>query len=623
MSTFSLPHSPESHSLFSLASNRMFPFHQLFLEKLHSSQDQISSKQDLKPHPNLPLNWLYIPYDQLNLNLPPLVPPSDSPFFPPPYSSEAESLGFGPSRWGVILIESRCWDQVRPYHRQRIALCMANQRHFAFELVKAGYTVRYHIQEDSISEVLDKEIALLGPLYVRTPAERILRFALSPFKEKNQIKELPHQGWLTHLDLFKNATGESPPWKMDRFYRFIRKKTGILMEKGRYVGGKLSYDADNRKPWKGSPSAPQVPHYPLDWIKDGVCQSIKSEFQDHPGDLDPASLIASHEDLQTLWFWVLNECMTYFGPYEDAMSQDEQTLFHSRISALLNLHRFLPAQMILDVEQLDIPLSSKEGWIRQILGWREFVYHVHWMTDGFRKSLTGDYDIECLPTPDDAGYVQWKQIYEKGEKGEQKKHGSTHFPSPLPSWIEDGGACPQALQATQPLPPVFWGTPSGLNCLDTVIKQVWKEGWSHHITRLMILANWATLLQISPRAITDWFWIAYIDAFDWVVEPNVLGMGTFATGEMMTTKPYISGSAYVNKMSDYCQSCTLDPKKNCPMTSLYWNTLGQNQEQLKGNPRIALPLASQRKRSEEKKQQNQIHFKELLFQLSQGQKYPS
>ena len=160
----------------------------------------------------------------------------------------------------------------------------------------------------------------------------------------------------------------------------------------------------------------------------------------------------------------------------------------------------------------------------------------------------------------------------------------------------DGGSAPCALGCNTPLPPAYWGEKSGLACLDHVVATVWEDGYSHHITRLMVLANIATLLDVDPRELTDWFWVAYTDAFDWVVEPNVLGMGTYATGDLMTTKPYVSGAAYIHRMSDYCSTCGFNPKTECPLTSLYWAFLARHESALKNNPRIRMPMISLKKR---------------------------
>jgi deoxyribodipyrimidine photolyase-related protein len=220
-------------------------------------------------------------------------------------------------------------------------------------------------------------------------------------------------------------------------------------------------------------------------------------------------------------------------------------------------------------------LASKEGFIRQVPGWREFVRHVHQSTDGFRNHFPK------ADVPGHAGYNKWVR---------PKWKASMHVPD------LDGGAAPSFLGAMNPLPAAFWGTASGFHCLDQGIGQVWEHGYSHHMTRLMILANIATLLDVSPRELTDWFWMAYIDAFDWVVEPNVLAMGTFGTGPFMTTKPYISGAAYIHRMSDFCTGCAFNPKTNCPITNLYWAFLDRHKKQLQSNPRLMLPLRNLQKR---------------------------
>ncbi len=240
--------------------------------------------------------------------------------------------------------------------------------------------------------------------------------------------------------------------------------------------------------------------------------------------------------------------------------------------------RLLPSRVLAEALAAPIPLASKEGFVRQLLGWREFVRHVHCETDGFRGTATA-HGIE--PGAGDGGFERWR-----GESW------------PTRDSRVDGGASPSALGASAGLPPAYWGRRSGLACLDGVVADVWRDGWSHHITRLMVLANFATLLGVSPRELTDWFWVAYVDAFDWVVEPNVLAMGSFAVGELMTTKPYVCGAAYIHKMSDYCGGCAFDPKRDCPITPLYWAFMARHADVLASNPRVAGPVASLRKRGD-------------------------
>ncbi|MFK7931641.1 MAG: FAD-binding domain-containing protein, partial [Myxococcota bacterium] len=300
-----------------------------------------------------------------------------------------------------------------------------------------------------------------------------------------------------------------------------------------------------------------------DAITQEVGQIIQEHFSDHPGALNLGNLPATSADAAAVWRWALEYALPQFGPYEDAMSKAHRSLFHTQLAPLLNLHRVLASTVIKDAEHAELPMNCKEGFIRQILGWREFVRHVHTATDGFR-TLDG---VATASTP-------------------------------------DAGAAPSVLGAAHPLPAAWWDAPSGLACLDTVVAEVWEHGWTHHIPRLMVLSNLATLLDISPRELTDWFWVAFVDAFDWVVEPNVLSMGTFGTGPVMTTKPYVSGANYLNKMGDYCGSCAFHPKKTCPVTPLYWAFLARHQEALSTNQRMSLALGGLKRRSPERRQQD-------------------
>ena len=558
-----------------------------------------------------PRRWLYVPYDQLSLSLSP--------------------LDEGPAEWGLIFIESGAWERVRPYHIQRIAGLLLNQRSFALEASEAGYQVRYHIHEEPLADLLDRATLQLGTLAVRSPAERCLRFALDPLRARGSLTVLPHTGWLSTEDDFERAVGASPPWRMDTFYRFMRKQSGLLMEGGKPVGGKWSFDHENRKPWRGDPPAPKLPRFDQglgvsSLLRSGLDQWLKDAYADHPGELDLGALPGAQEEHEALWSWVKREAMPHFGPFEDAMSAQDSTLFHSRLSLSINLHRLCARRLVTETESLPVPLSCREGFIRQLIGWREYVYHVHLKTEGHRLGLQGPSPV--AERPGDAGYARWRGAPWRSRpwrEGAERASASGWSARTQPT--EDGGACPDELSPVsappRPLPPVFWGKPSGLNCLDSVVADVWREGWSHHITRLMVLANWGTLLGVSPRELADWFWVAYTDAFDWVVEPNVLGMATFATGGLMTTKPYISGAAYIDKMSDYCAGCRFQPKQKkgdgrplCPMTVAYWERLRLSRPVLTGNPRVALPLASEAKRDEAVRQEGAARVEALWVELS-------
>ena len=481
--------------------------------------------------------WLYVPYDQLSDRMGPLA------------REPAEALG-------IVLVESAAKGRRRPYHRQKLALILANQRHFALEQAARGVAVRYVMTEGTYAQALAPLLDELGDLSVMEPAEHELRHELAALP----LEVLPHEGWLTTPAHFEGCGG-----RMERFYRTVRRDLGVLLEGGKPLGGRWSLDAENREPWRGEPQAPTPPCFEPDEVTREVGAFVERAFGDHPGTLDLSALPATHADAERLWAWALESCLPVFGPYEDAMSERSSGLFHTRVSALLHLHRLLPRRVLDDVLALDIELRSKEGFVRQVLGWREFVRHVHRSTEGMTTCETNH------------------------------------------------------LGAQHPLPAAWWeGSPSGLRCLDHVVADVWREGYSHHITRLMVLANLATLLDIDPRELTDWFWVAYTDAFDWVVEPNVLGMGTFATGELMTTKPYVSGAAYIHRMGDFCGACAFDPKSTCPITPLYWAFLSRHETTLAGNHRLRMPYASLRKRDPVKRASDAVVLETVRAALAAG-----
>jgi deoxyribodipyrimidine photolyase-related protein len=496
------------------------------------------------------LRWVYAPYDQLHDSVGPL----------------ARSH---PRRLGLVLIESEAWLSRRAYHKQRLALQIANQRQFALEQARRGVQVRYVCTSASPADVLRELSAELGPLCMMRPAERELRVELAPLVEDGLLQELANDMWLTTSEDFQAAFSKRDTYRMDAFYRYVRRKKRILMDGRRPLGGRFSFDGENRKPYSGDPPLPELPSYTADRITQEVAEEVQRRFSANPGRVDLAALPSTRDDAEKLWRFGLASCLPHFGPYQDAMVERSNNLFHTRISGLVNMGRLLPKRLMRDVLALDIPLASKEGFVRQLLGWREYVRHVHEATDGFRE---------------------------------------------LPPGLAARAETAEAM----PLPPAFWGTTSGLHCLDKVVDDVWKEGYSHHITRLMVLGNIATLLDVSPRELTDWFWVAYVDAYDWVVEPNVLAMGTFSVGELMTTKPYVAGAAYIKRMSDHCESCAFDPNTNCPLTRLYWGYLQRHEPHLKENARMRLPMIALGKRDAAKKDEDQRLYKRVRGLLEQG-----
>ena len=501
-------------------------------------------------------SWVFVPYDQLTDAIGPLS-------------------RLKPGATGIVLVECPGKAARRPYHKQKLALILANLRHFALEQARRGVAVRHLVAEGSYADALAEAADELGPLRMMRAAERELRKELQPLVDDGRLEVEEHEGFLATIDDLDESHPDGAPWRMDRFYRHMRKKTGLLMnDEGKPVGGKLSYDAENRKAWKGAPKPPALPRFRIDDIRREVGGLIEERFGDHPGELDLGAIPATRKDARKLWDWFLGEALPNFGDFQDAMARAESNLFHSRVSTMIHLHRLLPIEVCEEVVAGKGELSAREGFLRQVLGWREFMRLVHEATDGFRD---------------------------------------------LPEGFETN-----ALEADLPLPQALWGDhKTGLDCLDVAVADVWREGYGHHIARLMVISNIATLIGVSPRELSDWFWCAYTDAFDWVVEPNVLGMGTFSLGELMTTKPYVSGANYIAKMSDYCGDCRFDPKKTCPLTSLYWAFLARHADRLEGNQRVAMPLRNLAKRDAAKKKQDAALHRRVVEFLGAGEELPA
>ena len=517
-----------------------------------------------------------------------------------------------PGTHDVLLVESREWLSRRPYHVQRVAMILAHIRAFAHELAAEGHRVHVIRGDAPMVDLVREHLARgsAGPATAMEPAEREMRAEFAPLVGSGALQWVRNDMFLTTREEFLASAGR--PWKMDSFYRAVRKRTGILMDgAGAPVGGKLSFDAENRKPWKGSPAAPIPPRFdrPAEThsrgIRAAVREDIAARFAHHPGTLDLDALPVTQREVEELWGWAKRECLPQFGPWEDAMSTRSRGLFHTRISPLLNMGRMLARTLVDDALALDLSIQSAEGFVRQVIGWREFVRHVHGESDGFRTGAFAR-DGDPAVSPGDGGYARWA--------GEPWR-----APVPAPAGV-DGGGRPAAFGQRTPLPPAYWGKPSGMRCLDSVVADVWAEAWSHHITRLMVLGNIATLIDVSPRELADWFWVAYADAWDWVVEPNVLGMATFGAGGLMTTKPYVCGGAYIGRMSDYCKGCAFDPASDCPVTSLYWAYLERHEKHLDSNPRMWVVLKSMRNRAQERRSADAARFVALRDLLVRGER---
>ena len=446
----------------------------------------------------------------------------------------------------IILIEATRELTEVPFHKQRLIFVLSAMRHFAKELKSLGFTVVIHRLCDDPVKALR---TTLGEYESETVT--IMRSA-SWGADDAWAEDVRAAGGTPNLvqnDMFISARRDGDfalprgrSVRMETFYRKIRAATGILMDGGKPEGGQWNYDRDNRRaPAKGL-TGPDVPKFEPDSITQGVIEDVEKHFADHFGNARPFGWPVTRADAETALDDFFERRFSDFGTYQDAMVEGEDTLYHSLLSVCLNVGLLDPEEVCKRAEAEyrsgRVPLNSAEGFIRQILGWREFVYQL------YRANMPGYDDLN-------------------------------------------------ELDADQPLPEFYWDGDTRMRCLAESIRPVVERGLSHHIQRLMVTGNFGLLAGVSPQELNRWYWLGFVDAWHWVVTPNVVGMATYADGGLMATKPYAASANYIHRMSDYCAECPYDPKKAvgddaCPMNTLYWDFLDRNKRALSRNPRMTL-----------------------------------
>lgn len=430
-------------------------------------------------------------------------------------------------------------------HKARIAVFLAAMRHFRDALT---VPVTYHELGafDSLGEALSSDLADQTPERVRClqPGDHrvlgVLQDACDNAGIPLQIDDDPH--FLCPLDDFHDWADGRKRFVMEDFYRVMRRRTGILMSDGEPAGGQWNFDKDNRKTFgkSGPGELPPRRRFEPDAVTNTVLELVADRFADHPGSLAHFDWPVTPEDAQHALDDFIDQRLPRFGDYQDAMWTDTPFAYHSTLSAAMNL-KLIDPRTVIDAavdayERGHAPINAVEGFVRQILGWREYVRGLYW-----------------------------------------------HF---MPEY-----ATHNTLDADTPLPPMYWSGDTHMACMADTVGQTLEYGYAHHIQRLMVTGLFALLLGVRPDDIHGWYLAVYVDAVEWVELPNTLGMSQFSDGGIMASKPYIASGKYIARMSNYCSGCRYDPgdatsDDACPMTTLYWDFLARHADRFADHHRM-------------------------------------
>jgi deoxyribodipyrimidine photolyase-related protein len=452
----------------------------------------------------------------------------------------------------ILMVEVAEETTYVPHHRQKIALILSAMRHFAAELEVEGLRVDYVRLDDpdntgSFSGEVARAVRRCAPdrIVVTEPGEWRVLAAMRTWSEETGVPVdiRDDDRFFYPRDRFRRWAGDRRSLRMEFFYRDMRRATGILMDGRDPVGGQWNLDAENRKALPKGVRPPNRRRFEPDATTRAVIDLVARRFPDNFGDLEPFGWAVTRADALEALAHFVADCLPRFGDYQDAMRAGDPFLFHSVLSPYINLGLLTPREVCAAAEAAfhggAAPLNAVEGFIRQILGWREYVRGLYW-----------------LGMPD---------------------YATTN-----------------ALDARRPLPAFYWTGDTDLACIANVVGDVRRTGYAHHIQRLMVTGTFALLAGLAPDEVEAWYLAVFVDAYDWVELPNVHGMILYADGGLLASKPYAASGAYIDRMSDYCRGCRYDPKvKNgadaCPFNPLYWAFLIRNEKHLAGNPRLAMP----------------------------------
>ncbi len=457
-----------------------------------------------------------------------------------------------PNETRVLFIVSLSKLQSAPWHQQRLHFILTSMKRFANSLANDGFSVDWRVAE-TMGAGLQAHVDEFSPseISVMQPMNRSGQNLIDSLARTFPISVTASDQFLCSREQFAEWASENTrkdgSLLMEDFYRWQRRRLNILIDPdGEPVGGRWNYDDENRlPPPKGKHEWPSIDRRELDAVDAEITDFLESiDGLNMTGDPPTGLWATDHDGAFHQLQQFLSTSIANFGPYEDAIVDDEPYLNHSLLSPYLNIGLLHPREVVDAVAELgdEIPLNSIEGFIRQVIGWREYVHGLYW-------------------------------------------------------WFGPDYASENYFDDDAPVPPAFTGGDTEMNCVAHVAEWVARDAWTHHIPRLMVLANLATLAGIDPSKMMRWMWASFIDGAEWVMAPNVIGMGMYADGGRMSTKPYVSGGNYLSKMTNFCGDCTFDRKartgdKACPFTTLYWDFLDRNRDVLRSNHRMARVYAN-------------------------------
>ena len=458
--------------------------------------------------------------------------------------------GGDPARDRVLMAELHDEATYVRHHKKKIAFVFSAMRHFAEELRALGWSVDYVTLDAPVHR--GSFTAQLGHAIARHRPERIVvteagEWRVLQMQESWQarfslpVDILPDDRFLCSPAAFRTWAAGRKQLRLEHFYRDMRRRTGLLMEGDQPAGGQWNFDADNRKAATADLFMPRPRECAPDAVTREVLALVEARYGGHFGDLAPFWFAVTRADAEAAFDAFVTSALPKFGDYQDAMLAGEPFLYHAVIAQYLNVGLLDPLRVCRQVEAAwragAVPLNAAEGFIRQIIGWREYVRGIYWL----------------------------------------KMPGYEHS---------------NFLGHARPLPEFYWSGETGMACVKAAVTQTREQAYAHHIQRLMITGNFALLAGIDPQALHEWYLSVYADAYEWVELPNTVGMSQFADGGLLASKPYAASGAYINRMSNYCGGCRFDVKQRtgaqaCPFNALYWDFIARHRDRIGRNPRMA------------------------------------